>query len=280
MSVDYGVWRARFERLVSGGAHEADVSEAALVIASDEYPELDVEQHLAHLDAMAGNVRRHLPPERDPVGSIAVLNRYLFDTLGFSGNRENYYDPRNSYLNDVLDRRVGLPITLSLVYLAVGRRLGLPLFGVGLPGHFIVKWEDRSARILIDPFNNGEILDESSAEARVRDTFHDRATFQPEWLESVDGKYILIRLLNNLKAIFVQTQELKRAWQVVDKLLILDPRSLENIRDMGLLSIHVKAFRKAAVYLEEYLLSHGDAADADRLRIYLRTALAAIERLN
>ena len=211
---------------------------------------------------------------------MGVLNRYLFDELGFSGNRENYYDPRNSYLNDVLERKMGLPITLSVVYMSIGRRLGMPLFGVGLPGHFIVKWEDQNTRLLIDPFNRGEILDEAGVEARVLDTFHAQAEFQPEWITTVDARYILIRLLNNLKAIFVQTQNLTRAWQAVDKLLILDPRSPENIHDMGLLSIHVKAFRKAAIYLEEYLLSHGDAADALQLRIYLRTALAAVERLN
>jgi regulator of sirC expression with transglutaminase-like and TPR domain len=229
---------------------------------------------------MADHVHPHLPRERNPHKSVEVLNRYLFGELGFAGNRENYYDPRNSYLNDVLERKVGLPITLSVIYLAIGRRLGLPLFGVGLPGHFIVKLEERDTRILIDPFNRGEILDEARVEARVRDTFHAQAQFQPEWLATVGAKYILIRLLNNLKAIFIQTQGYARAWQVVDKLLVLDPRSPENLRDMGLLSMHVRAYRKAAIYLEEYLLSHADAPDAEQLRIYLRTALSVVERLN
>jgi regulator of sirC expression with transglutaminase-like and TPR domain len=278
--MDYADWRAHFERLAEESGEELDIAEGALIIASDEYPHLDIEKYRIRLDTMAEHVRSHLPRDRDPKRTVEVLNRYLFGELRFSGNRENYYDPRNSYLNDVMDRKVGLPITLSIVYLSIGRRLGMPVFGVGLPGHFIVKWEDRKSRLLIDPFNRGEILDEAGVEARVRDTFHSQAQFQPEWLVTVNGKYILIRLLNNLKAIFVQAQALTRAWQVVDKLLILDPRSPENIRDMGLLSIHVKAFRKAAIYLEEYLLSHSDAADADQLRAYLGTALAAIERLN
>lgn len=278
--MDYAGWRDRFERFLTASEAESDIAEGALIIATDEYSKLEVEKYLSRLDAMAEYVRPQLPPDRNPEKTVGVLNRYLFGELGFAGNRENYYDPRNSYLNDVLDRRTGLPITLSVVYIALGRRLNLPINGVGLPGHFIVKWEDRNSRLLIDPFNRGEILDEAGVEARVQDTFHSQAQFQPEWLATVDGKYILIRLLNNLKAIFVQTQELTRAWQAVDKLLLLDPRSPENIRDMGLLSIHVKAFRQAAIYLEEYLLSHPDAADAEQLRIYLRTALAAVERLN
>jgi regulator of sirC expression with transglutaminase-like and TPR domain len=278
--MDYPVWRQRFERAVEGPDGESDLARAALIIAIDEYPDLDIDKYLARLAAMAHHVRPHFPWDRNPRGCVEVLNRYLFGELGFTGNRENYYDPRNSYLNDVLDRKLGLPITLSLVYLEIGRRLGLPLEGVGLPGHFIVKWQDARAQILIDPFNGGEILDAARVEARVRDTFDPQAHFEPEWLKGVDARYILIRLLNNLKAIFVHTQNYARAWRVVDKLLILDPRSPENIRDMGLLSVHVGAYRKAAVYLEEYLLSHADVSDADELRAYLRTALHVVERLN
>ncbi len=278
--MDYDEWRRCFESAIARPEEEMDLARAALIVATDEYPELDLEKYLARLDGMAEHVRPHLPADRNPDACIEVLNRYLFGELGFDGNRENYYDPRNSYLNDVLERRLGLPITLSIIYLALGRRLGLPLYGVGLPGHFIVKWQDARTRIAIDPFNQGEVLDQSQIEARVRDTFHPQARFDPDWLEAVDGKYILIRLLNNLKNIFVHVENYIRAWQVVDKLLILDPRAPENIRDMGLLSIQVGAYRHAAAYLEEYLLSHADSTEAERLHVYLRTALHAVERLN
>jgi regulator of sirC expression with transglutaminase-like and TPR domain len=273
-------WRRYFERVIGAPDVEIPLAEAVLLLASDEYPDLDVPYYLARLDAMAEELRERLEPATTAQAKVAALNAYLFDELGFRGNRHEYYDPRNSYLNDVLDRRTGLPITLSVVYLAIGARLMLPLFGVGLPGHFIVKWEDARTRILIDPFNRGEILDEAAVEARVRDTFHAEARFEPEWLASVGNKYILIRMLNNLKAIFLHAQNYKRAWQVVDKLLLLEPRSGENIRDMGLLSLQVGAYRQAAAFLEEYLLSHAGAPDADQVRIYLRTALNAVERLN
>lgn len=278
--MEYESWRARFELLIAERRDALDAAESALVIATDEYPELEIDEYLRRLDRMADAVSEQLPTDGDPKRSIQALNHYLFHELGFTGNRENYYDPRNSYLNDVLDRKLGLPITVSIVYLAIGIRLGLPLFGVGLPGHFIVKWERGADRILIDPFNRGEILDEPKVEVLVRDTFHSQAQFQPEWLAAVDKRYILYRLLNNLKAIFMQTQNLDRAWQVVDKLLILDPRSYENVRDMGLVSFRLKAYRKASIYLEQYLLSHADAEDAQQIRILLRTALAAVERLN
>lgn len=278
--MDYAHWRARFESLIEQPEEQIDLAEAALLIATDEYPGLVLEKYLARLDAMALHVRPHLPRDRHPRRTVEVLNRYLFKELGFVGNRENYYDPRNSYLNDVLDRHIGLPLTLAVVYLALGARLDLPLCGVGLPGHFVVKWQDPRAPIVIDPFNAGEILDRHAIEQRVRDSFHAQASFQPEWLAAVGAKYILTRLLNNLKAIFVHTQNHARAWQVVDKLLLLAPRSMDNIRDLGLLSYQVGAYRQAAAYLEEYLMTHADAPDAAQVRVYLRLALAVVARLN
>lgn len=278
--MNYDGWRLYFEQVINTSADEVDVAEAALILAADEYPELDVSHYLRQLDHTAEAVRPKLPRDRNPHTSVATLNDYLFDHLEFRGNRENYYDPRNSYLNDVLERRTGLPISLSVVYLAVARRLGLPMFGVGLPGHFIVKWQDRRQRILIDPFNQGEILDERGVQERVRDTYSAQANFQPDWLASVDARYILTRMLNNLKAIFLHTENLERAWKVVDKLLLLDPRSAEDIRDMGLISLRLGAYRRAAIYLEEYLLAHAEAADAGQIHIFLRTALSHVERLN
>jgi regulator of sirC expression with transglutaminase-like and TPR domain len=278
--MDYQIWRQRFERAVAPPENEIELARAALLIATDEYPDLDLDRYLNRLAAMAEQVRPYLPEGRNPQACLETLNRYLFGELGFRGNRNNYYDPRNSYLNDVLDLKLGLPIALSIIYLAVGRHLGLPLFGVGLPGHFVVKWEDARAQVLVDPFDGGEIINRARVQSIVRDTYHPHARFDPEWLQGVDARYILVRLLNNLKALFMHGQDYVRAWRIVDKLLILDPRSRENIRDMGLLSIRVGAFRQAASFLEEYLLSHADATDADELRVYLRTALVAVERLN
>lgn len=278
--MDYQAWRLYFEQLVRKPEADINLAEAALVLASDEYPTLDVARYLAQLDAMANALAARLPPQRDPQATVRVLNDYLFRELHFVGNQWDYYDPRNSYLNDVLERRTGLPITLSLVYLELAKRTQLPIYGVGLPGHFIVKWQDERTRILIDAFDRGAVLDERAVEAKVRETFDPQARFQPEWLKAVGAKYILTRMLYNLKAAFLYRDNYARAWQVVDKLLILDPRSADNIRDMGLISLRIGAYRQAATFLEEYLLSHADAPDATEMHLYLRTALRYIERLN
>ncbi|HZQ10045.1 MAG TPA: tetratricopeptide repeat protein [Anaerolineae bacterium] len=278
-TMDYCAWRLYFERVIAVPEAEINLAEAALILAGDEYPELDVSHYLAQLDEMANALRTRLT-DPSPEAVIPELNRYLFQELGFVGNRTEYYDPRNSYLNDVLERRTGLPITLSVIVLALAKRLDLPIVGVGLPGHFVVKWDDGEHEIVFDPFERGKVLDREEIKSRVRDTFHPHAEFQAEWLTAVSAKYILSRMLNNLKAIFLQNNQIERAWQVVDKLLLLDPRAATEIRDMGLLSLRLGAYRQAAISLEEYLLSHADAPDADQVRLYLRAALAHVERLN
>ena len=278
--MDYAAWRNYFERVTEGRDAEIPLAEAALVIASDEYPELDVAAALAQLDAMAEELRPRLPLSRRGMETIAALNAYLFGELGFHGNLEHYYDPHNSYLNDVLSRRTGIPILLAVMVLDLAQRLGLPIFGLGVPGHFCLKWQDIAEEIVFDPFNGGEILDPAAIEARVRETFHSHAEFQGEWLEPVGPKYILFRILSNLKGIFLQTRQPERAWQVVDKLLLLNPRATDELRDFGLLSLQIGAYRQAAIALEQYLMAHPDAPDAPQTRIYLRRALKAIERLN
>jgi regulator of sirC expression with transglutaminase-like and TPR domain len=276
----YDAWRSYFERVIEMPENEINLAEGALIIAADEYPDLDVAKYLARLDEMAQRLTPRVRELREPRAVVSALNAFLFDELGFSGNRENYYDPRNSYLNDVLERRTGLPITLSIVVLALAQRLQLPIVGVGLPGHFCVKWQDPRHEIVFDPFHRGEILDIPTILERVRETFQPQATFEPDWLNAVGSKYILYRMLNNLKAIFIRRHELRRAHQVVDKLLLLDPRASSEIREMGLLSMQLGAYRQAAIYLEQYLLAHPDAYDAEELRAVLQSAIEQIERLN
>jgi regulator of sirC expression with transglutaminase-like and TPR domain len=275
----YDAWRNYFEQVVSKPEGEIDLAEAALILASDEYPELDIAYYVARLDGMAKTLGERLAPEREARATIDALVSYLFEELEFHDNTDEYYDPRNSYLNEVLERRTGLPITLSVVVLALARRLDLPIVGVGLPGHFMVKWMEPAREIIFDPFHGGEILDVRGVEQRLRE-IQPLVPFHASWLAPVGTKYILMRMLQNLKAVFVRQEELERARQVVDKLLLLDPRAGDEIRDMGLLSLRLGAFRQAAISLEQYLLSHADAPDADLMRVYLRRALEQVERLN
>lgn len=278
--MQYKEWRAAFDHAVALPDAKINLAQAALLIAADEYPELDISFWLARLDNMADELRSRFPAQRDAQTVIPILNTYLFDELDFHGNLAEYYDPRNSYLNDVLERRTGLPITLSVIVLALAQRLRLPIYGVGLPGHFMVKWRDAENEIVFDPFNGGEILDRRGIEARVRASSNPILPFQSDWLEAVSTKYILFRMLQNLKQIFVRAEELQRAWQVVDKILLLDPRAGDEIRDFGLLSLRLGAYQQSAISLEQYLLSHPDAPDGDLMRVYLRRALEEVERLN
>lgn len=276
----YDSWRLYFERVIELPDAEINLAEGALIIAADEYPDLEVALTLRELDALAEAFSPRLDPPGSPRTIITRLCEYLFHELGFSGNRHDYYDPRNSYLNDVVARRTGIPITLSVLVIELARRLHLPIVGVGLPGHFCVKWQDVGHEIVFDPFNGGEILEIAAIQARVRETAQPQAVFEPDWLDAVDSKYILYRMLNNLKTLFNRRGQIRRAQQAVDKLLLLDPRAGGEILDMGLLSLRLGEHRRAAVYLEQYLLSHPDAHDADEIRMLLQSALEHVERLN
>jgi regulator of sirC expression with transglutaminase-like and TPR domain len=270
----------RFREIVNQPEDSINLAEAALLIAADEYPSLDIAVYLRRLDEFAGHLRPAIQQEKSPRRKIERLNRYLFHELRFRGNQEDYYDPRNSYLNDVIDRRVGLPITLSVIYMEVGKRLGFPFYGVGLPGHFVVKWHDRENEIFVDPFHAGEILDEGSLVDLIEETFHARVQLLPEWLQAVDARYILTRILNNLRNIFLRTENFERALGVVVKLLVLHPYAKEQLREAGVLSYRVGFYSRAAEFLEDYLLHHPDADDAVHLRTYLHTAWVAIARMN
>src|SRR5881396_777188 len=162
-----------------------DLGHASLLIAREEYPDLDVHGYLERLDEMAREIRGRMKGTEGAKSQIAHLNRLLFEEMGFRGNREEYYDPRNSFLNDVLDRRIGIPITLSTVYLEVGRRIGCRLAGVAFPGHFMVRLMGRDAMpdVLIDPFNRGRILTEAECRALLLEMYGGQVPFSPDLLK-------------------------------------------------------------------------------------------------
>ena len=160
--------RERFAELVSGSEADLDLAEAALLIAQEEQPELDVAAYLGRLDALADSVRSRLPEAASFADIIQALNTVLFEEEGLSGNQTDYHDPRNSFLNEVLDRKLGIPITLSLVYIEVGNRLGVPLVGVGFPGHFVVKYAGPDGETVLDPFQAGSRVSQAQMEDKLR----------------------------------------------------------------------------------------------------------------
>jgi regulator of sirC expression with transglutaminase-like and TPR domain len=234
------------------------VAPAALAIAGVEYPALDAAPYLLRLERMgeaaAGRLKRH---EGAPaMVLIATLNAYLYEELGFSGNREHYDDPRNSFLNEVLDRRLGIPISLAAVYLEIGRRAGLRLEGVNFPGHFLVRapagpgdMED----IIVDPFHAGALLSEVDCRHLLRQHVGEEAAFEHGLLATATRQHIVVRMLVNLKRLYVRMRSFPQARAIADLLLAVDPSALAELRDRGLLAYHMEDFAAALKDLEAYL---------------------------
>lgn len=245
---------------------QIDLASAALYIAQEEYPNLEVDAYLNALDVMAGEAEERLPVERYPLRVIQCLNQYFYEDLGYTGNARDYYDPRNSFLNDVIDRRTGIPITLALVYLEVARRLDFPMVGIGMPGHFLIRPEFEEAGIFVDAFNRGEILFEQDCEARLAQIYAQQVQLLPSFLEPVSRKQLLARLLTNLKMIYLNRKDFPKALAAVERILLLFPDALMELRSRGLLYYQVGEWTKAARDLEMYLAVTPDGSDADVIR--------------
>jgi regulator of sirC expression with transglutaminase-like and TPR domain len=253
------------ELLHAVNAPGTELARAALVIARIEFPKLDAEPSLLRLDAMGAAARNAIDShtagtgDNTLVGAIKSINRYLFDELGFAGNRDKYDDPRNSCLNEVLDRRTGIPISLALVYIEVARRAGLRAEGINFPGHFLVRvlpdlhTDDPDEGLIVDPFHTGAILDEADCRALLHRHTDEEAAFDPQLLARATRRDILVRMLLNLKRIYVRWRSFPQARMITDLLLALSPSAMSELRDRGLLAYHMNDFPAALKDLEEYL---------------------------
>lgn len=258
--------REQFAAIVSLPEPELDLAAAALLIASEEYPQLSPAPYLRRLDLLAERVRDRLGLETAPLVVLQELNRVLFQEERFRGNAEAYHDPRNSFLNDVLDRRVGIPISLSIVYLEVGWRLGLPLSGVGFPGHFLVRYEGEVVRVLLDPFDGGRLRFEDQAQELLDRVYGGLVRLQPEFLGSAGKRDMLVRLLKNLKSIYLNARDDVRALAAIERILLIRPLATAEIRDRGMLLARSGRIEEAIADLERYLDRTPEAPDARRVR--------------
>lgn len=244
-----------------------DLLRASLTIARTEYPDLDIRNYVNRVEALASKVRLQISADSPVVEMIDMLNRVIFHEMRFSGNREDYYDPRNSFLNDVLERRLGIPITLSVVYMEVARRIGLPLVGVGMPGHFLLKVYDVEGRqILIDPFNNGAMLNAADCEQRMKVVYAGEMHFKPEYLLPVSRRQILTRMLNNLRHIYMSVRQFRKTLAIVDLVLAIYPRSPEDVKQRAMLRFSVGQLGGALIDMDQYLKMNPEASDADEVR--------------
>jgi regulator of sirC expression with transglutaminase-like and TPR domain len=279
-SVDPG--RRAFEALVRLPDDAIDLGQASLLVARDEYPDLEVGTYLERLDEMADTLRRRLRGGEGFTTQIAHLNRLLFDEMGFRGNREEYFDPRNSFLNDVLDRRVGIPITLSTVYIEIGRRIGCPLAGVAFPGHFLVRYMGRemAAEVLIDPFNRGLILTEQECRRRIEEMYQGQVEFRPEFLKRARKLEILERMVTNLKMIYQGQRDYHRALRAQQLLLCMHPTHPSEIRDRGLIFYRLACLAQAADDLAVYVEKAPRAPDVPQIRDRIAQLRRLAPRMN
>jgi len=271
--------RERFTQLVTGLEEELDLAEAALLIAQEEHPEMDVAAYLRRLDGLAAAVRARLPQAPEPTDIIDNLNIQLFREEGLTGNEGEYYDPRNSFLNEVLDRKRGIPITLSVIYLEVGRRLGLPLVGVGFPGHFLVKYSGVNGEVVLDPFAGGVTLTREDLAQRLRKMYGDANPFLaqiPQLLAPAGKKEILVRMLRNLKGIYLQKNDFTRALAASDRILLVAPDLATEVRDRGAVHQRLGHLQAAQQDLRRYLQMAPDAEDAEAVRTIISRMMARL----
>jgi len=254
----------------------------ALLIARLGYPHLDPGPYLTRLEQMGEGAASRLTatdPPAAPRGPIDALNRFLFEDQGFSGNTSDYDDPRNSFLNQVLDRRTGIPITLALVYIEVARRAGIRVDGVNFPGHFLLRFpfgpqDDNESAVLVDPFHGGTVLSEDDCRALLKKHAGNHVTFAPQLLSPATKQQILVRMLGNLKRLYLSMRSFPQGRAITDLLLAINPTALTELRDRGLLSYHINDYAAALRDLEAYLkyssrnVDEGEESQEERNEIW------------
>ena len=259
---------------------EINLAETALLFAKEvEYPGLDISKYIRKIDSTADEIKWRVRNNTDPRFLIGEINKSLFAEGGFRGNEDNYYDPRNSFLNEVLDRKTGIPITLSVLYMEIGNRVGLPVSGVGFPGHFIIRYS-AELEILIDPFNKGRILSERDCQEMLNRIYGGGLKLKSDLLQYATRKQILARMLHNLKNIYVDSKDFLKALSVVDMLLIIDPSDMSELRDRGLIYYKLECFVQALADLETYSRHAPQAVDRDVIGNCIMIIKELVERIN
>jgi regulator of sirC expression with transglutaminase-like and TPR domain len=275
------VWNPRdaFADSLRAPDERIDLARSALLIAAEEYPALDIHRYLTRLDELAGEVAPRLAGARSPEERVAVLNRFLFAERGFAGNRAHYEDPRNSFLNEVLDRCAGIPITLSLVYMEVARRAGVEVDGVGFPGHFLVKHGGRTP-IVIDAFFQ-TVLTLEECQVRLAAVLGAEVQLRPELhLRKATAREILVRLLGNLKVLYVRAADFGRALACCERILLVAPDAPHELRDRGLVYEKLECFGAAAADLSRFLELAPDDESAQAVRERLASLAPRLRQLH
>jgi len=277
MRIPHGL---KFAGIAALNDEAIDLALAGLVIASDEYPGLNIQNYVDELDQICKRAREAVSGLSDPSDMLEAINSVLFLEYRYHGNRQNYYDPRNSYLNQVIDRRTGIPITLSIVYMAAADSVGLRVSGVGMPGHFLVKHSGPRGEIYIDPFNSGRLIDAAGCARLVKEASNGNIELRSEHLVAVSKKQILTRVLTNLLAIYSEANDFARAIRVLDLILMIHPNEPARVRDRGLLLAASGRARESIESLEQYMRLSPGASDTGEIINNIKRIKARLSTLN
>jgi len=283
-----GVALEAFAALIARDDARIDLARACLMIAEDAYPGLDVDRYMGEIERLAIRLRGRLPKTGGAEERVVALNQFLYEDLGYWGNTDDYYDPRNSYLNEVIDRKTGIPITMSILYMELGRRIGLPLEGVSFPGHFLVRLRLRGGTLVLDPFAGGAPQSEDELRSRVKRVIPDGVADDlpaaelplDQFLEPATNRQILSRLLRNLKGIYRDSDKPERMLDVLNRMLVVTPDASAELRDRGYVYQRLECYRAALKDLTDYTEREPDAPDLDEVRGKLFELSALCARLN
>lgn len=259
-----------FEDAIAGDDDDIDLARAALVLARGEYPDLEIVPYLDQIDALAERTVERFDDDDDLINKVEALNEVLFDEFGLSGANDDYYDPRNSYLHEVLDRKAGIPVSLSVAYMGVGSRAGIPLAGTGMPMHFLVRVLGVRPPAFVDCFGAGRLLSAEQCSEGLQRISRGRIPFSPEMLEPVSNRAVLVRVLTNLKMIYLNALAFEKALHVLDRLIIAEPEEAHLVRERGLVFYRLGRDAEARHDLEFYLDSEDEPADAQEIRDLLK----------
>jgi regulator of sirC expression with transglutaminase-like and TPR domain len=251
------------------GDEDIPLLRATLMIARDEYPDLDIRAYESQCDTYEDELRARIEAIDDPQPRLSAINRYLFDELGFAGNQQDYYDPRNSYLNDVLDRKLGIPISLGIIQMELARRMGVPLEGVSFPGHFLVRLPVEGGLLVLDPYHKGRSVDADELKSRAKPHLGGSDIDDTQLLQILTpatNRAILMRMLRNLKGLYNERESWDKALRCADRLVRLGPDEAEEVRDRGMLYARVGHNSGARIDLSRYLQLKPDADDLDHVR--------------
>jgi regulator of sirC expression with transglutaminase-like and TPR domain len=272
----------RFAELLAGPEENIVLSEAALLLASHQYPNLDVSYYLGRLRSIADGLKPRIAADATDQKKIVALNHYLFQELGFAPNADDYYDPRNSFLNEVLERRLGIPISLSILYMDIGEKIGLSLQGICFPGHFLVKCKLSEGVVILDPYRGGGSLTVAELQRRLREVRGGEVSraIIAGLLVASSNKEILLRMLRNLKAIYLRSRRLDHALTILEWIVAAAPDQGGELRDRGMVYQELDCFRAAVADFQRYLQLEPACSDADDIRKRLVELQRSAARLN